>query len=441
VRSLEVVIERAIWDVDMGTLPIWRAWLTRLLRILHAVANDLREGQLTLRAMSLVYTTLLSLVPLLAVSFSVLKGFGVHNQIEPMLLGFLAPLGEKGLEITTNIIGFVDNMQVGVLGALGLGMLFFTVISLIQKIEGAFNYAWHTTAVRSLGQRFSNYLSVIMVGPLLMFSALGITASISSSTLVQRVASIQGIGSVLDVTGQLIPYLLVITAFAFVYVFVPNTKVGTRPAIVGAVIAATLWETAAWVFASFVASSAKYTAIYSGFAILLFFMIWLYVSWLILLLGADIAFYVQHPEHLRAHRGDLTLSNRMKEKLALLIMARIGRDHLEGHEPRSLDDLARWLATPMDVIGVVLKPLENRGLVARTAEEGYLPARAVDTVFVKEILDAVRSAEESPHLSSERLPCESGVESALGEIDRALSDSFGQTTLRQLADPASRSVQ
>ena len=156
-QPLELVINRAIWDVDLAALPRWRAWVTRALRIVHAVANDVTEGQLGLRAMSLVYTTLLSLVPLLAVSFSVLKGFGVHNQMEPVLASFLAPLGERGVEITSNVIGFVENMQVGVLGAMGLGLLLYTVISLVQKIESAFNYAWHTAQTRTLGQRFANY--------------------------------------------------------------------------------------------------------------------------------------------------------------------------------------------------------------------------------------------------------------------------------------------
>jgi membrane protein len=436
VNPIEAIIQRAIWDVDLRAVPAWRAWLTHVLRILHATVNDLLEGQLTLRAMSLVYTTLLSLVPLLAVSFSVLKGFGVHNQIEPLLLNFLTPLGEQGAEITANLIGFVDKMQVGILGALGLGMLFYTVISLILKIESSFNYTWHTTATRSLGQRFSNYLSVIMVGPLLMFSALGITASVTSNAFVQRISSIEGIGALLEFGSQLIPYLLVIAAFTFVYVFVPNTKVRPWAAFIGAAVAGVLWETAGWFFASFVAGSAKYTAIYSGLAILLFFMIWIYVSWLILLLGASIAFYVQHPEHLMPHREEATLSNRMKERLALLIMARVGRDHLEGLEPQTTDQLAVWLGAPMDVLELAIQPLQGQGLLAQTAGGGYLPGRSVEVLRVSEILDAVRSGEEGTQLSSERLPREFGVESVLRQIEGAVDASLQTLTLKQLVDPA-----
>ncbi len=135
-------INHFIWDSDIRSIPVWQAWIINSLRILHEVFRDLTKGQLNLQAMSLVYTTLLSLVPLLAVSFSMLKGFGVHNQIEPFMLNLLAPLGDKGHEITAKIIDFVDNVNVGVLGSVGLGVLLYTTVSLIYKIEKVFNFTW-----------------------------------------------------------------------------------------------------------------------------------------------------------------------------------------------------------------------------------------------------------------------------------------------------------
>ena len=180
INDLQKILTDTIWETDTRPLSPMTARAIRTLRVLYRVLGDVVDGQLTLRAMSLVYTTLLSLVPLLAVSFSVLKGFGVHNQIEPILLNVLAPLGERGVEITRQIIEFVENVKVGVLGSLGLGLLLFTVVSLTQKIERAFNYTWRVTEHRSFVQRFSDYISVILIGPLLIFSAIGITASICS---------------------------------------------------------------------------------------------------------------------------------------------------------------------------------------------------------------------------------------------------------------------
>ena len=243
---------RWLWDVDLGGLPTWRRLVLWTLRIGHACLRDLAEGQLTLRAMSLVYTTLLSLVPLLAISFSVLKGFGVHNQVEPLLLGFLEPLGDKGVEITERIVGFVDNIKVGVLGFLGFVLLFYTVISLMQKIERAFNYTWRISRERTLGQRFRDYFSVIIIGPVLVFSSLSITASIMSDQVVQALTAIEPFGTLLHLAGRLVPYLLIVAAFTFIYAFMPNTKVRLGSALVGGLVAGVLWNAAGWAFASFV---------------------------------------------------------------------------------------------------------------------------------------------------------------------------------------------
>ena len=186
--------------------PGYRAWGLRALGVFLVVLRDLAFGQLTLRAMSLVYTTLLSIVPMLALSFSVLKAFGVHNQIEPALGRFLEPLGERGAEVTQQIIQFIANMNVGVLGSLGLALLLYTAISLIQKIEMSFNFIWHVPEPRRFGTRFSSYISVLLVGPLLVFSALGITAAVSSIGVVKGLLAIEPLGRLAAEIGKLLPY-------------------------------------------------------------------------------------------------------------------------------------------------------------------------------------------------------------------------------------------
>ena len=281
-EKFKKIVNHFVWHIDLRSLPSWRVLLMRTLRTIFAVYRDLTQGQLSLQAMSLVYTTLLSLVPLLAVSFSVLKGFGVHNQIEPLLLNFLEPLGEKGEKITKQIIGFVENVDVGVLGSLGLGLLIYMIVSLIYKVEKVFNFTWRIEHSRSFVQRFSDYLSVILIGPVLVFSALGTTASFMSTAFVQKLVAIQTLGLVIESTSQLVPYLFIIGAFTFLYIFIPNTRVRFSSALIGAVVAGGLWQTIGWGFAVFIVSSTRYAAIYSGFAILVMFMLWVYLAWLIL---------------------------------------------------------------------------------------------------------------------------------------------------------------
>lgn len=423
-----------LWPEDMETFPGWKVLLARTLQVTFAVVRDFLDGQLTLRAMSLVYTTLLSLVPLLALTFSVLKGFGVHNQLEPALLNALSALGDKGAEITSQIVSFVENIKVGVLGSLGLGMLIYTVVSLLHKIEKSFNYTWHISQARPLGQRFSEYLSVILVGPLLIFSALGMTASLMSSTVVQALSALPVLGYVVDSIGNLIPYVLVIIAFTFVYVFMPNTKVRIGPALIGGMVAGIAWQGIGWVFGNFVVNSGNYTAIYSGFAILIMFMIWLFVSWLILLLGSSIAFYCQHPEHLGVRRGQLDLSAEMLERLSLLVMFFIGSHYYRNETPWQLDKLARWLGVPMNVAEVVLNKLHDRQLIICTSEASspYVPSHDMETLQVKQILDAVRSGDEGSGVMPWRLPEEPAVDQLMRDTDAAMDQATSRKTLKDM---------
>lgn len=270
-------------------------WLYKTGRTAYALVRDVVSGNLTLHAMSLVYTTLLSIVPLLALSFSVLKALGVHQRMEPFLFQFFRPMGPQGVEIAEQILGFVDNMKVGVLGSVGLALLVYTVVSLVQKIERSFNMIWRVPDMRSMAQRFSNYLSVIMVGPLLMVSAIGISATIFSSAFVQALMEIEPLGSMIVFATRFTPFMLVVGAFTFVYVFIPNTRVKLRYAFIGGLVAGISWQAAGMLFASFVAGSAKYAAIYSSFAIGIILLIWVYLNWMILLLGSSIAFYLQNP--------------------------------------------------------------------------------------------------------------------------------------------------
>ncbi|WP_455196914.1 YihY/virulence factor BrkB family protein [Kaarinaea lacus] len=424
-----------VWGSDSKQLPRFQRTLIQALRISQLVIRDLVDGMLTLQAMSLVYTTLLSIVPLLAVSFSVLKGFGVHNQVEPMLLNLLQPLGDKGVEITQRIIEFVENTKAGVLGSLGLALLFYTVVSLIQKIERSFNYTWRVTEQRPFAQRFSDYLSVVLLGPLLIFTALGVTASISGSAVLQQLHQYETIDWFIRFIGRLIPYLLVITAFTIVYIFVPNTRVKFKSALIAAVVSGVLWETTGWIFASFVVSSAKYAAIYSAFATLIIFMIWLYVCWMILLIGASIAFYVQYPEYRTLQQRNFHLSNRMKERIALLAMSIISGNYYANRDPLTIQQVAKRINITPGLIKPIIDQLLNYNVLITTngSKPGLLPAQPPEVQKVIDILRVVRKAEEHSGGSVELLPKFETIEILYEKMNSALDQGFGDVTLKDIS--------
>lgn len=374
-------------------------------------------------------------MPLLALSFSVLEAFGVSNQIQPMLLSFLEPLGEKGEEITLRIVQFIENMSVGVLGAVGLVLLIFTAISLMQKIEEALNFIWHIPRPRRLAERFSRDLSVLLVGPILVFSALGSTATVMNIDTVRELLAIDALGQAVSAVSRLLPYALVVAAFSFVYLFIPNTRVRFGAALAGGLAGGIAWQTAGRAFAAFVVSSNNDAAIYSGLAILVLFMIWLYLGWLILLFGASVAFYVQHPEYLVARAGEPRLSNRMRERLALSAMCEIARRFLAGVPAPSQAELAQRLSVPIHALLVVLDALEQRQLLVASGDESlvYLPARDPGRITVSQLLDAVRSAGEERFLRPEVLPAPPQVELLVGRLQQARDEALGPLSLRELA--------
>jgi len=424
-----------VWDADIRELAGLRRGVVFVLRVLHMLVKELVGGQLNLRAMSLVYTTLLSIVPLLAVSFSVLKGFGVHNKIEPLLYNLLLPLGPNGAEITARIISFVENVKVGVLGSVGFALLIYTVIALMQKIEAAFNFVWQIENLRSLSQRFSNYLSVILIGPVLIFSAVGFTAKVLNMEFSRTLAATEPFGTVLLYGSKLVPYFLVCMAFTLIYIFIPNTRVQFRAALVGGVIAGVLWKITGWGFAAFIASSSKYAAIYSSFAILILLLIWMYLSWLILLVGSQIAYFVQFPRYMTLHRVQFVLSNRMRERLALQLMYLVGYNHLHNKPPWTLDRLVEALDLPGEPVHRMLSVLVNAGYLAEIINDRapvYLPVHDIETIRLVDLLADIRAARETRFLSMQQLVPVPAVDHLMAEINASSRQTLGERTLRSL---------
>lgn len=431
IRKLRAAYRRVIWDMAPTGRGAPAAWMVRGARLVQAMALDVMTGQLTLRAMGLVYTTLLSIVPLLAFSFSVLKAMGIHNQMRPALLSFLAPLGDKAEEITTQIITFVERINVGVLGSIGVAFLIFTVLSLVHKVEEAFNFIWHVRHPRGFAQRFSGYLSVLLVGPVLVFAALGLTASLMNTTIAQHMLAMEPFGSIVHLAARLMPYVLVIAAFTVTYVLIPNTRVRPSAALLGGAAAGALWETTGWAFGSFMVTSTKYTAVYSGFAILILFMLWLFLSWLILLVGASIAFYTQHPEYQRGEAGIPVVSARMKERLALLAMYAIGRHHYRNRPLWDVEALTRWLGVPTEITEQVLWALMDRRLLLVTADDppAYVPAMDLERIPLGSVLEAVRGTGDTARFP---VPEEPAVDALMEHLELEIDAALAHMTLRDL---------
>jgi membrane protein len=426
-QSLQRKFEHWVFDLPeaLGGRPL--RWLAAPLRYVYALLRDLGQGGLGLRAMSLVYLTLFALVPIVAVAFATLKAFGFDRELEPVLFEFLRPLGDQAYVVTERIMGFVENVQGTLLGTLGIIFLVYTVISMIQKVEEALNFAWHVDRPRSLGRRITEYLVVMLIGPLIAMLAMVMLASFEAS---EAVARLEGLAA--GETGQIrfAPYVLTMGLFLFVYVYMPNTRVRFVPALIGAVTAGALWAMVGAMFTRIVVYSTKTMAIYAGFAVVLLFLLWLYLSWLILLLGAQLSFYLQHPEHLRAGHDDIDVTGALQERLAMSIMCLLGERFLEGGSRWTVNALAERLMVPAKVLNEVVSILEAQGLVLTAEDDTVAPGRDLSAIRLTAILDAVRHEVPNPRCPQPRsVPA---ADAASQAIEQAIRDALGERTLRDL---------
>jgi membrane protein len=425
-------LNELIWGDMLARYGLPGGVLSTALRYLYAVLRDFFSGQLTMRAMSLVYTTLLSIVPLLAFSFSVLKGFGIHEQIQDQMYLFLEPLGDRGVEITDKVMSLVYNVDGRVLGGVSLAFFMWTAISMVQKVEESLNYVWYVSEPRSFARRFTEYMAVLMIGPVAIFIALGMITALQNQSIVQYLLQNEIVGPLFVATSKLTPYFIVAGVFAFLYWFMPNTRVRVMPALLGGLAGGFIWASMVIIFTTFIVTASARQAVYASFAIAIVTLIWLYLNWLTLLIGAQLAFYIQHPEYLRIGRQEPRLSNSMRERLALNIMLLVGRTFRDPQQTLGIEALADALHIPSLTLEPILRDLEDNGLLTSNEKDELLPGRETAQIRLNEILNVVRSQGGT---GSYREPLwEEHVDRLGKRLDDASMAAVGDLTLVDLID-------
>jgi len=425
-------LESLLWDPRIDDLPPGARHTVIALRFFYAVLRDIVAGNLTLRAMGLVYVTILSVVPIIAISFSLLKAFGFHRQLEPILYKFLEPLGDKGIELTDQVIGFVDNVQGDVLAGVGLALLFVTSVSMAERVEDSFNYVWRVDRPRGFAKRISEYLTVILVGPVVMVTAMALIAKFKSNAFVQQVTDFEPVGETLQLVEQLAPYGLIVLGFTLAYWFLPNTRVRFRSALAGGVIGGLLWATSGVLFTTFVMSSVRTMSIYATFAIVILALVWLYLCWLILLIGALVSFYTQNPEHLRLGYRRLNIGARTREQIAIGIMTRASAAFRDGSPQPTIAEIADSAHLPALMLIPVVNRLIAANLVTRTSKNQLFPYRDPGNMTLREVLAAVRDTQTIDVWSTGLWP--PIVRNLSRRIDSALEQALGETSIYELLD-------
>ncbi|MDY0212466.1 MAG: YihY/virulence factor BrkB family protein [Desulfuromonadaceae bacterium] len=337
------------------------------------------------KAAALTYSTLLALVPLLAIMFALLKGLGVHNTLEPLLLKYLSSGSD---EVVVRVLDYINNTNVGSLGAVGLVTLLLTVLFLLSNVEKAFNRLWHVRENRSWFRRFADYFSVISFGPLFLLAAISMSSSLRSQTFVQWILQQPLLGEAVIVVLEVTPFLVIWAAFIFLYLFMPNTRVRFSSAAVGGITAGTLWLITQWGYVSFQIGVGKYNAIYGTMAALPVFMIWLYIGWMIALGGGALS---------RAWQGRKTLTLEHSEQetrwhplQVLVLLSMLYRRFQTGQEPWREAELLSASGMASQVCLPVLDFLERKGVLVRFEGQGgdvqILPQYSAASVNLEQLL-------------------------------------------------------
>ena len=371
--------------------------LYRVSRVAYATAHGSRLDRLTVRAAALTYYTVLSLVPFLAFAFAILKGFGVYRTfVDATLRPYLRDtFGENAalLGAMERVLRFVDRTDVSALGVLGLVLLVYTCVSLLGSVEDALNEAWGAKTKRTFLRQVTDYVTLLVITPLLTVAATAVAAAAQSSRVVLFLRDALGLGSVIDFLLHFMPVAVVGLAFFAVYLILPNVRVRAASAALGAAVAAVAWQAALVLYVRFQVGVSNFNALYSVLSAIPIFLVWTYVSWVVVLVGAQVAASHQNEwtigQRLRATRADQAL----RETLALLLAARVARAFVAGVPWRDRIDTADLVELSPLTIEQTLDALVRGGVLARAvtgSEAAYLPARDLDAIRVEDVRAALR---------------------------------------------------
>jgi membrane protein len=431
------LVERLWAAADIEASPVRKATLA-VGRVLYIAVEGFVDDLCLIRASALAFTSLLALVPTLALVFAALRGLGWHGErLEALILSRATVLSPEAIE---TVVHYIDNTNFAGLGVLGGCLLFLAFLSVMANIEHAFNAIWGNAAPRSPIRRITDYFGVMILTSLLLGIAASMTAVIASTRFAVGMEARWGLETALQRTMGVGAYVLVCGGFAFLYVFMPNTRVRLAPALAGGVLAGSVWQGTQWAYAWFQVGVGTYNAIYGALAQLPVLMAWFFLSWVIVLFGAETAYAVQH---LHAYGRDRAtrqrVGRRLEDYIALAVCTELARVSAGRSVPSSVDNLAERLAVSPRLLGDILERLHLAGLVHRSEEARgvWFLSLAPQSITISRIL-AIFDGEFAPALTDTSTQTADEVLHLLATTDQGRVATPPGMTLFDLLDSPER---
>ncbi|MDX2497134.1 MAG: YihY/virulence factor BrkB family protein [Desulfobacterales bacterium] len=389
-------INTDIWRIRKKDFPRMKYFLIKQLRIFLLATRGFGQDQCPLRASALTFYSILSIVPVVAMAFGIAKGFGFQEILENQLMEKFSGQEDVMIRVVDFAHSLLENTKGGMIVGIGIIVLLWTVIKLLAHIEGSFNDIWEVKKSRSYGRKFSDYLSIMLISPLLIIMSSSATVFITTkiALITEKVALIGMFSPMIFFMLKLIPYFLVWILFIFTYILMPNTKVNFSAGFIGGIIAGTIFQAAQLAYILFQVGVAKYNAIYGSFAALPLFLIWMQLSWLIVLFGAEISFSYQYVDTYEFEPDLRQISPAFKRLLTLQVANRVISTFSKGKMPLTASNLSQALEIPIRLVQQLLDELVESEIFSITEIKeneklAYQPARDINIITIKSIIEAL----------------------------------------------------
>ena len=430
-----------IWEIRLKDLPPIEAFFIRYLRIILLASRGFIRDNCQKTASVLTYYSLLNIVPVVAVAFAIAKGFGLEKLIEKQILQ-AAEKANWQADITTQILSFshnlLDQAKGGLIAGVGVVLLFWTVISILGKIEEALNEIWEVKKSRTLVRKFSDYIAMMVFAPVLLIISSSATVLVASQVkvIVNKIALLGVFSKVILLLLNLLPYVSIWVLLTILYLIMPNTRIPMRSAILGGVAAGTIAQIVQWIYIRFQIGAASYGAIYGSFAALPLFLAMLQMSWMTVLFGAEIAYANEHYETFGFHPEYSRMSVSSKKLLMLRIFHLLTKRFSLGEKPLGVSQIAHGLQIPVRLVRQLLMELSDVGLVVETvkgikSEVAFQPARTVENITVKFALDEYEKygITKIPDYQSDEAE---KISKYLKDISETIEKSSGNVRLKEI---------
>ena len=398
-KRIKNFLTEDIWRLRRGDLPRGKSFGLKVVRVVIYAFKGFNEDRCQLSAAALTFLTLFSIVPLFAMAFGIAKGFN----LEKRLVDELHNNAQGQEEVINYIIGFSQRMlestSGGLIAGIGVAILFFTVIRLLGNIEVSLNGIWGVREHRTWVRKFSDYLAIVVVCPVLMIlvSSLNVYIASEITSITEKIELLGMFSSIIFFSLKLLPFIVLWVVFSFIYIVLPNTKVNILSGIVGGIAGGTIYQIFQGIYISLQVGVASYSAVYGSFAALPLFLMWLQISWLIMLFGAEVSFAFQNVDTYELEPDCQNASETFKKLTALRLVNLVVKDFISGTGPVRESILLERLEIPMRLAKELLFRLVGAGVLLEikgeeSREISYVPGKDPEVITVGYVLKALDNA-------------------------------------------------